>query len=58
MNKEISISKPEDVARLRRAFRIQYNRFAKDFNEISERFRKITEDADLLLGAMEEIMRI
>ena len=51
------ISSAKDVRKLREEFRKQYNKFAKDFNEMSLKFRQITKDADLILGAMEEIIK-
>jgi len=51
------ISSAKDVRKLRGEFRKQYNKFAKDFNEMSIRFRDITKDADLILGATEEIIK-
>ena len=56
MSSKIKISSSKDVRKLREEFRKQYDRFAKDFNEMSEKFRQITIDADLILGATEEII--
>lgn len=44
------ISSERDVRKLRSEFRKQYNKFSEDFN-------KLAIDADLLLGAMEEIIK-
>lgn len=50
------IASVNDVKKLRKAFNIQYSKFAKDFNELGERFRQITIDADLMLAAAEKII--
>lgn len=46
----------KEIQKLRKAFNIQYSKFAKDYNELGKRFRQITIDADLMLGAAEEMM--
>ena len=51
------ISSAKDVRKLREQFKKQYIKFAKDFNEMSLKFRHITKDADLILGATEEIIK-
>ena len=56
MNSKIKISSSKDVKKIREEFRKQYNKFAKDFNELSEKFRQVSIDADLILGATEEII--
>jgi len=56
VNMKDKLTKPKDIKKLRQAFNIQYSRFAKDFNELGERFRKIVIDADLVLAAAEEMM--
>jgi len=46
----------KEIQKLRKAFNIQYSKFAKDYNELGKRFRQITIDADLMLAAAEEMM--
>ncbi len=50
-------TKLKDIQKLRKAFRIQYEKFARDFNKLGKRFRQITIDADLMLSAAEEIIK-
>lgn len=54
MTEKISI---KDIQKLRKAFRTMYSKFAKDFQELGERFRQISIDADLMLAAAEEIIK-
>lgn len=54
MTEETSL---KDIQRLRKVFRTMYSKFAKDFNELGERFRQISIDADLMLAAAEEIVK-
>jgi len=56
MKSKEKISKVSEVRKLREAFRIQYNKFADDFDKLGERFKKVAEDADLLLSAVEKII--
>ena len=46
----------KDIQKLRKAFRISYSKFSRDFNELGERFRQVSIDADLMLEAAEKIM--
>ena len=42
-------TKPSDIRKLRKAFLMQYNSFQKKFHEVAE-------EANVLLGAMEQII--
>lgn len=55
MTEETSL---KEIQKLRKAFRTMYSKFAKDFNELGERFRQISVDADLMLAAAEEIIKV
>ncbi len=55
MTEETSL---KDIQKLRKAFRTMYSKFAKDFDELGKRFRQISIDADLMLAAAEEIIKV
>ena len=48
----------KDIEKLRKAFRTMYSKFARDFGELGKRFRQISIDADLMLAAAEEIIKV
>ena len=43
--------------KLKEALRLQHNKFSRDYNELGERLRQMTIDADLLLEAMEGLTK-
>ena len=55
MTEETSL---KDIQKLRKAFRTMYSKFARDFNELGKKFRQISIDADLILAAAEEIIKV
>ena len=54
----IKVTTVKDIQRMREAFRTTYSKFAKDFDELGKKFRQISVDADLMLAAAEEIIKV
>ena len=48
----------KEISELRKAFKIQYESFRKNYYDLGIRFYELTKQADLLLKTMEELNKI
>jgi hypothetical protein len=52
------MNQSKEINKLRKAFRLQYNSFRSNYNELGLRLFELSKQADLLLNCIEELNNV